>query len=84
MDRNEPGAGGHVGDFDGAVVGEATVNSYTKAYSFNANITADQAHLIKIHYNNSGSFPETEALDRDEGEGAAYYRDLLQRVMAIP
>jgi Ca-dependent carbohydrate-binding module xylan-binding len=40
---------------DGAIVGEATVNSYTKAYSFNANITADQAHLIKIHYNNDGS-----------------------------
>ena len=40
---------------DGALVGEAAVSSTGKAYSFNANITADQAHLIKIHYNNDGS-----------------------------
>ncbi len=39
---------------DGKTVGQATVDSAAKDYSFTANLTADQAHKVQIQYDNDG------------------------------
>ena len=40
---------------DGAVVGEGTAGGDAKDFSFDANVTADQAHKIQIQYDNDGA-----------------------------
>ncbi|MGF7174992.1 cellulase family glycosylhydrolase [Azospirillum doebereinerae] len=37
---------------DGKQIGEATVGTGAKDYTFNANVTADQAHKVQIQYDN--------------------------------
>ncbi|SMH44561.1 cellulase family glycosylhydrolase [Azospirillum agricola] len=37
---------------DGKVIGEATATTGAKDYTFNANVTADQAHKVQIQYDN--------------------------------
>ncbi|WP_454019266.1 carbohydrate-binding domain-containing protein [Azospirillum sp. Marseille-Q6669] len=39
---------------DGKTVGQATVDSAAKDYSFTANLTADQAHKVQVQYDNDG------------------------------
>ncbi|WP_407653163.1 right-handed parallel beta-helix repeat-containing protein [Azospirillum isscasi] len=40
---------------DGAVVGEGTAGGDAKDFSFDASVTADQAHKIQIQYDNDGA-----------------------------
>ncbi|NUB31707.1 hypothetical protein GAY27_09560 [Azospirillum brasilense] len=39
---------------DGKTVGQATVDSAAKDYSFTTNLTAEQAHKVQIRYDNDG------------------------------
>ncbi|KAA0688955.1 hypothetical protein DS837_00950 [Azospirillum brasilense] len=39
---------------DGKTVGQATVDSASKDYSFTADLTADQAHKVQVQYDNDG------------------------------
>ena len=40
---------------DGRTVGEATVGTASKDYTFTTNLTADQAHKVQVQYDNDGS-----------------------------